>query len=343
MGETSASARRVRLRGAALFSLTIACSSASSAAGPSDAAGEGPASAGDGSSSRPDARESGSAKDGAADRPDVDASGDGRASKDGRAPPDGASARDSGSDAGASVADGASVGDGTGGDGASRDSSIDDPGSYTPAGYHLLWEDLFDTGTTPSTTLWSMYDSPGNGGNGLRRPRAFSIHDGMVDVLADMQNGQLVSGGMSANHSETYAYYEFRVRTDADPSEATDGVVLTWPDDGVWPEHGEEDIYETGTSATRDPFHTYIHYGSVGSTQYVIDQPSDAKAWHVMGMEWTATVINVYRDGAFVGKVTDPNAIPTVSHHMSIQLDAYTTSIAAPTHMYVDWVKVYGM
>lgn len=219
----------------------------------------------------------------------------------------------------------------------------DDTGSYVPAGYHLVWEDLFDTGSTPSTMTWSMYYSPGNGGNGLRRPSAFSVHDGELDILAEDQDGGIVSGGMAATHSETHAYYEFRVRTDADPSQATDGVVLTWPDDGVWPQHGEEDIYETGTSATRDPFNTYIHYGNVGSTQYIIAEPADAKQWHVMGMEWTATIINIYRDGTFVGKVTDPNAIPTVSHHLSVQLDAYTGSVAAPTHMYVDWVKVFQM
>jgi hypothetical protein len=224
---------------------------------------------------------------------------------------------------------------------AGGDSGQEDPGGGAPAGYTLVWEDLFDTGTVPDSTLWSMYDSAGNGGNGLRRPSAFTVHDGMVDVLAQMESGSLVSGGMSANNSQTYGYFAFRVRSDTDPSQATDAVVLTWPDDNVWPEHGENDIYETGTGASRDPFNTFIHYGMTASTQYYFNEAADGTQWHVMAMEWTSTKIAIYRDGTLVGTVTDPDAIPNVNHHVCIQLDAYQGTIGAPTHMYVDWVRVY--
>src|ERR1700677_3375522 len=50
---------------------------------------------------------------------------------------------------------------------AHADAKIDDPGTDPPAGYHLVWEDLFDTGSTPDVTKWGLYDSVGNGGNGL--------------------------------------------------------------------------------------------------------------------------------------------------------------------------------
>jgi hypothetical protein len=243
-------------------------------------------------------------------------------------------------DAGSPGAEGGS-GDGPSDAPAGDSNAADDSGFYTPAGYTLVWEDLFDTGTAPDSTLWGMYDSAGNGGNGLRRPSAFSVHDGMVDVVAQMQNGQLVSGGMAATKSQTYGYFEFRVRSDPDPSQATDAVVLTWPDDGIWPQHGENDIYETGTGASRDPFSTFVHYGSTPSTQYYFNEPADGTRWHVMGMEWAADHIGFYRDGAFVGQVTDTSAIPTVNHHVCIQLDAYKTTMGAPTHMYVDWVAVF--
>jgi hypothetical protein len=237
----------------------------------------------------------------------------------------------------------AGTGDANAADGSGDDSApTSDPGPYTPPGYHLVWEDLFDTGTTPDPSLWGMYDSPGNGGNGLRRPSAFSVHDGMVDVVAQMQNAQLVSGGMAALKSQTFGYFEFRVRSDADPSQATDAVVLTWPDDGVWPQHGENDVYETGTGASRDPFNTFVHYSSTSSTQYVIAEPADGKQWHVMGMEWAADHISIYRDGTLAGSVTDVKAIPTVNHHVCIQLDAYQQTMGAPTHMFVDWVAVFA-
>jgi beta-glucanase (GH16 family) len=221
------------------------------------------------------------------------------------------------------------------------DSSAEDPGTDPPAGYHLVWEDLFDTGSTPDTAKWGLYDSVGNAGNGLRRPSAFSVHDGMVDVVAQMEDGGLVSGGMAATYSAIYGYFEFRVRSGTDASQATDAVVLTWPDDGVWPEHGENDIYETGTSASRDPFNTYIHYGTVGSDQVWIAENADGTQWHVMGMLWTASEIAIYRDGALIGTVTDTSEIPTWSHHPCIQLDAYQQMMGAPVHMYVDWIRVY--
>ena len=117
--------------------------------------------------------------------------------------------------------------------------------------------------------------------------------------------------------------------------------MLTWADDGIWPQHGENDVYETGTSPSRDPFHTYVHYGNIASTQYAFSELADGTEWHVMGMEWTADHIAFYRDGAPVGTVTDVHAIPQVSHHVSIQLDAYQQAMGAPVHMYVDWVRVY--
>jgi hypothetical protein len=237
-----------------------------------------------------------------------------------------------------------------GGGSSTSASGADDSGSYAPPGYHLVWQDLFDSGSVPSSSTWGMYNSPGNAGYGLRRPSAFSVHDGMVDVTAQMVNGQLVSGGMMATSGQTYGYFEFRVRSDPDPSMATSAVVLTWPKDGVWPQHGENDIYETGPggswgSWTRDPFGTNIHYAtSSGSdTWYHFDNNADGTQWHVMGMEWTPDHIGIYRDGTLVGTVTDPNAIPHVNHNLCIQLDAWSSTMGAATHMYVDWVKVFSL
>ena len=284
--------------------------------------------------------------------PSRDASRDGRSGRDAsresaadaslsdRAADRGTGAGDSGREA-ASDARRESAAEASPSDAPAGDGSAEDPGASPPAGYALVWEDLFDTGTTPDPAKWSMYYSAGNAGNGLRRPSAFSVHDGMVDVVAQMESGQLVSGGMAGKYSATYGYFEFRVRADADASQATDAVVLTWPDDGIWPQHGENDIYETGTTPSRDPFNTFIHYGSTGSTQYWFNEAADGKAWHVMGMEWTASAIAIYRDGSLVGTVTDVNAIPQWSHHPSIQLDAYKTTMGSPVHMYVDWLRIY--
>ena len=204
----------------------------------------------------------------------------------------------------------------------------------------LVFQDDF-SGSSVDTANWSMYNSIGNGGYGLRRPSAFSVSNGLLVITAQMINGNLVSGGMAYKKNYTYGKYVFRVRTEPDTSEATSGVILTWPQSENWPIDGENDMYETGTNATRDPFYTYIHYGTTASTQYQFVHNADATQWHTIAMEWEADAIRMYRDSNLVWTLTDVNAIPHVPHHLCIQLDAFKNSMTGTVKMYVDWVKIY--
>jgi Glycosyl hydrolases family 16/Carbohydrate binding domain len=218
--------------------------------------------------------------------------------------------------------------------------SVTPPGSDTPPpGWRLVFQDDF-SGTAVDTTQWSMYNSPGHAGNGLRRPEAFSVANGLLAVTAQMVNGTLVSGGMAHKGNYKYGRFEFRVRTEADPSGATSGVVLTWPQSEQWPVDGENDIYETGTGTTRSSFSTFIHYGA-DNRQHYFRHAVDATQWHIVAMEWEANALRIYRDGVLVWTLTDLNAIPDVAHHLCIQLDAFKASMGSPVKMYVDWVKIY--
>ncbi|QRK10940.1 glycoside hydrolase family 16 protein [Archangium violaceum] len=209
----------------------------------------------------------------------------------------------------------------------------------TPPGWRLVFQDDF-LGSAVDTTQWSMYYSPGHGGNGLRRPSAFSVANGLLTVTAQMVDGTLVSGGMSHKSNYKYGRFEFRVRTEPDPSGTTSGVVLTWPQSGNWPSDGENDIYETGTGTSRASFSTFIHYGA-DNRQYHYRHAVDATQWHTVAMEWEPEALRIFRDGALVWTLTDVNAIPDVAHHLCIQLDAFRTTMGAPVKMYVDWVKIY--
>ena len=210
------------------------------------------------------------------------------------------------------------------------------------SGRKLVFEDDFN-GTTLNTANWSPYNSAGNAGNGLRRPSALSLDgDGHLVITADMINGQIVSGAMSNRLNYTYGLFEFRVRTDPDPTGTMSGVVLTWPESERWPEDGENDIYETNEAVnTRWPFFSFVHYTS-SNKQYYFRHDADGAQWHTMAMDWTADAIKIYRDGVLVWTLDDKAAIPDVAHHLCIQLDAKATrTLTTPVRMYIDEVRIY--
>jgi Glycosyl hydrolases family 16 len=214
--------------------------------------------------------------------------------------------------------------------------------SPNPNGRKLVFEDDFN-GNAVNAANWSLYNSPGHAGNGLRRPSAFTTDgQGHLVITAQTIDGKIVSGGMSNRLNQTYGLYEFRVRTDPDPTGTMSGVVLTWPTSGKWPQDGENDIYETGTRAnTRSPFGSFVHFGQHNDQRAHLHN-ADAAQWHTMAMDWSPRAIKVYRDGVLAWTVTNPNAIPKVAHHLCVQLDAFANrQLATPVRMYVDWVRIY--
>lgn len=209
--------------------------------------------------------------------------------------------------------------------------------------WQLAFEDDF-AGVAVDESDWNLYDSPGHAGNGLRRPSAFSVADGLLTITAaNDESGQVVSGGMSNTTSRTYGRYEARVRTDADPTLTMSGVVLTWPIDqgGVDGGYTEINMYETGWSK-RTPLDFWVHYDVPNKPDRPnFTAPIDATQWHDVAMEWTESEVAFYIDGSFVGRTERPETIPRADHRMTVQLDAFGDSIEGPVQMEVDWVRIY--
>jgi hypothetical protein len=219
-----------------------------------------------------------------------------------------------------------------------------DSGTFTvlsSSSSSLLFEDNFN-GSSLDNAAWAPYDGAGHARNGLRRPSAFSVSNGNLVITAKMVDGKIVSGGMKHRVDYTYGRYEFRVRTEVDPTGTMSGVVLTWPKAQRSPEFTENDIYETGAGLnTRTPFRSFIHYGRSNSQKYFIHN-ADASAWHTMAMDWRKSSLKIYRDGNLVWTITDAAVIPDVMHHVSIQLDARRTrTLTRTVRMYVDYIRVY--
>ncbi len=202
-------------------------------------------------------------------------------------------------------------------------------------------------GSSVNQSNWTIYNSAGNAGNGLRRPSAMSVANGLLTITASNQGGQVVSGGMAHRGSQQYGRYSFRVRTDVDPSKTMSGVILTWPASQAHPRDGENNIYETlphEESATRNPFYSFIHkpYGST-SDQVRFVHRADASQWQTLTMEWTPSRVVVTVQGLGSQTVTETSAdlIPDNPHIFTVQFDAFKPQIANNLAMQVDWVEIY--
>jgi hypothetical protein len=214
-----------------------------------------------------------------------------------------------------------------------------------PGPPQLVFDDEFNgpAGSGPDPAIWNIYDSPGNSGIGLRRPSAFAMDgEGNLVVTANMQGGQIVSGGMAHRTEYTYGRFEFRVRTEADPTGTISGVILTWPDQQWSPEFTENDIYETGAFRNNDyRFDSFIHFGTQNWQKW-FTHDADPTKWHTMVMDWTPDRLDILRDGALVWSLTDKPAIPDILHHICIQLDPRShTTLTKPVRMFVDYVRIY--
>ena len=207
--------------------------------------------------------------------------------------------------------------------------------------WRLLVSDDFN-GSWVDTSKWTVYGPNwrGNAGYGLRDGRAISVANGVLTITAQMLNGTLVSGGVRSNFARTYGRYEFRVRTDADPSQATTGVVLTWPQSGNWPTDGENNIYET-TTFDRNPIKSFIHYSPQNKQYWFHHDGANGTQWHTMAMEWEPDQIRIYRNGVHVWTVWDTYAIPDNPHQLIMQLDAWKTWMSGSVRLQVDYMRIY--
>lgn len=227
--------------------------------------------------------------------------------------------------------------------------AADDPESLAAAldrrceGWHLTFYDGF-AGDEVDPARWNVYDYPGHAGNGLRRPDAVSVADGLLTITAGMDGDTIVSGGLSSRLDQTYGRFEVRVRTEPDPNQVFSGVVLTWPQDDAWPEHGENNIYETGPGASRKPFSSFVHYpdGTRLGAAVQITHDADGSQWQELVMEWDPDRITFFRNGEAVDSITDADIIPDYPHHLTVQLDAMRTApVTGQVRLEVDWVRVY--
>jgi hypothetical protein len=189
----------------------------------------------------------------------------------------------------------------------------------------------------PDPVKWNAYNSPGQGGKGLRRPA--QIHaDGSALTITGTSDG--TTGGMSANFDRRkYGRWEARMKVSRDSHYHP--VLILWPD-GDRTTCPEVDYAESTKDTTLMRF--FLHYGCAPN-QTTASKAVDMTAWHDYAVEWTPTGITGYVDGVAYFTDTDLSHLPPGSMHQTVQLDWFpdTTATAGSSTMTVDWVRVYNL
>ena len=198
-------------------------------------------------------------------------------------------------------------------------------------------------GTTLDPTAWARYNSIGGFGNGLRRPSAIGVENGMLRITARDN----VTGGMAHRVDQLYGRWEFRARTEK--GRGLGSAILLWPDSLDMRADGELDMMEVPDEG-RSEAHFVIHYSTqnkLAGTQVA----GDFSQWHTFAMDWLPNRITWYVDGVKQFETTDRNVIPRSSMHLAIQLDmgpfeewipAPDETTPAEVDLEVDWVRVYA-
>jgi hypothetical protein len=187
----------------------------------------------------------------------------------------------------------------------------------------------------PDPAKWSVYDSVGHAGKGIRSPAAFSVDGERVTIIGD-EHG--TTGGMSAQFDRRkYGRWETRMRSTRDPKYHP--VLLLWPDSGNWPCDGEVDYGEGTAEIGRANF---FHHFGCDNRQTSATKALDVTQWHNYAVEWTSAGIVGFIDGEEWFRDADPDHQPPGPMHQTLQLDwAPDGSPTTRSEMVVDWVRVY--
>ena len=195
--------------------------------------------------------------------------------------------------------------------------------------------DEFDYTGAPDPAKWSVYNSAGHVGNGIRSPKQVTV-DGSKLVITGTPDG--TTAGMSAKFAnQKYGRWEVRAAGSGDNEYHM--VLLLWPDSRNWPCDGEVDYAET--SGDWNVIKFFHHYSCSNSTTSVA-MPLDVSQFHNYALDWSPNGIVGYVDGVKWFEDNDPTHQPPGPMHQTLQLDWFPDSTAdGAGEMRVDWVRVY--
>ncbi len=187
---------------------------------------------------------------------------------------------------------------------------------------------------------WSVYDSPGHDGNGVRSPTQVAVADGVMTQTgtADARSaGMLLQG-----HDERRGRWEFRMRaTQRDVGGRPYHLVVALLPVGVPYEQGERDVDLAEADLDEDVVHLFVHHPR--RKQAYDEVAVDMTAWHTYAVEVAGDHLTWFVDGRPEATVRARAALPTTPLAVNVQLDAYAASGLNPGLLQLDWVRYYPL
>lgn len=198
------------------------------------------------------------------------------------------------------------------------------PGSYAPK------FDQYDYPQNPPDT---------NGGGVWRTGKDVSVSGGTADYYLHSENGVAYSAAiLPRTATQTYGRYQVRFKVDAGMT-GWNSAWLLWPDDDVWPAHGELDWPEGSLTGVMQGF---MHHANANGDQN--EAPTTvafASGWHTATTEWLPNSVKYYLDGTLIHDAFI-DEVPTLPMHWVLQSESGSSS--RPTgsgHIKIDWLTVY--
>ena len=177
--------------------------------------------------------------------------------------------------------------------------------------------------------------------------RVVSVHHSLLDIHLHTDNIDGADTFLSAVVSvmvapdvkgQSYGRYVTRFR--ADPADGIGAVLLLFPSDNVWPDHGEINFPEGDLGREMEAF---LHHADAAGTQEFYPVGARWTDWHVAEIEWRPGSVRLLLDGRLVGTSTD--RVPSTPMNYNIQSGSSTGSVPpahVSSHLQVDWVAIYA-
>ena len=159
--------------------------------------------------------------------------------------------------------------------------------------------DLFDgfNGNAVDRDAWPVLYGGGSGNGGAFQ---WSNDDVRVDggelaISMTDRGGWWSAGGLSQGW-EGQTYGRFEVRAKVDPGQGTQGVLVLWPTDNVYPP--EVDLLET-PEGDRSKAHYTVHWDGGGGADHYEGHSFDidTSQWHTYAVDGTPERLTYYIDG----------------------------------------------